>query len=500
LGNQLPEPFTSAARARVACSKKDEDLPKENFTLAADTGNNTAMLRGASKKSPPWTDLGGSLLGLVCVCLLVTLGLHNEYLFPTWGTWVALIVGLAGALLLRLFRRRPGCEVLFVLLVMNLYSVVFWTGGYSYLGWLAVPVFLCLAITPYLVFRRRERLWRLLFALNLAMVFGTAMLETCRSYAAVNADKKCRAEEEIVPSFVHSVPGPRHPYDFDGVSNERYLGAAFGQTRQFYLLDADQMQLRPAARVPRGVQRVVAHPQLPLYVLPPWSKMGNDERIEFVDRSTGQLVARTSVTGCRNLFTVAFWNDRMFALCEVSHTLHEFSARPPFEQMRSLSLPGMDAYDLAIDPEHGRALVSDYFSPWLTEVDLGAMAVLRRKWVGPFSFHIAFAPDGRVYIAQMLWRRVLVLDPKSLEVVRKIPAGYGPRDFDFDQNRGLLLIGNYYDGTLDVVGLDDGQRHQRVFVGGLLRGLWFDHARDRLYLAAGCGVRWIPGSALSVTP
>jgi len=94
-------------------------------------------------------------------------------------------------------------------------------------------------------------------------------------------------------------------------------------------------------------------------------------------------------------------------------------------------------------------------------------------------------------VAQPLSRRVRVIDARRMEIVRTIRAGYGPRDLAFDPRRRVLFIGNYFDGTLDIVRLADGQRLRRFFVGDLLRGLWLDESRDRLLAAVGCGVRVI---------
>jgi hypothetical protein len=441
----------------------------------------------------------GAFGALLCGLLLFVLG-ANEYLFPSWGRYVALAAGLAVALAVRAFGKQNGHEFAFTLLALSLYNAHLSLGGFTYLGWAAPVVFSATVAVVALFFRRRTWLWRVLAGLNVAFLVGLVMVMAFRDFTFLDDQDRCRAEAEQLPSFVHRVDGPMHPYDFGGRQGGETLGVAFGFEPHVYLLHHDGPRLERGDKIERGVQRVTPHPVRAELALPIWAQWGAAERLVLVDSTTAKVVGEVPVPGCRNVFEAAFFGGHLYALCEVSHSLHEFEAEPPYRPLRSLTLPGMDKYDLAIDEKTGRAYVTDWFSPFLVEVDLETMRVTRRRWVGFSSFGVTFGPDGRLYVAQMFLRRVVVLDPENLEVTEKIAAGYGPRDLDFDPGRKLVLVGNYFDGTVDVVTLADGKRIARFFAGELLRGLWYDQTRDRLYLATGCGVKWcrlaeaLPGS------
>jgi hypothetical protein len=453
------------------------------------------MANDRPKRPATWVTIAGGVLGVLLAILLFVLG-RNEYLFPAWGRYVAAGAGVACGLALRLIRRRSGHEIACAVFALFLYNLHMSLGGYTYLGWWAVPCFPTLAAAVYVAFPRRDRWWRVLAALNAAGFVGLVLLMFYRQYDFRNEAAACADEARRLPPAVKAIDSPYHPYDFGGLPGDRRLGVGFGQLHRFLVLDTETMRLVDGGPAPRGIQRVTPFPDARWFALPPWGQWGENERLVVADMDTGRAVTHIPVPGCRNLFDAEFAGDRLYALCEVSHTLHELSAAPPFAPLRTLRLPAMDAYDFALDRARRRAYVTDWFSPYLLEVDLDAMQVARRKWIGFSSFGAAIGPDGLVYVAQMFLRRVQAIEPSSLEIVRTIRAGYGPRDLDFDPERRLLLIGNYYDGTVDVVSLADGRRLNRVFVGTLLRGLWFDPGRDRLYVAAGCGVNWLPGSAL----
>ncbi len=431
----------------------------------------------------------GAVLAALLGALLFYVG-ANEYLFPAWGRYVALGVGLAIALAIRLRTRRSGHEVAWVLLALFVYNAHLSLGGYTFLGWYAPVAFVAPVVGAWLFLRRRTVLWRILAGLNIAFFVGLILLMVHRDFTFVDEAEKCRGEKRALPHFVHVVDGPRHPYDFGGYQEDETIGVAFGYESKFFRLRHEGPRLVEGGEVDARIQRVTPHPLRREFYVPVWAQWGADERILVMDMDTGAKIGEVPVPGCRNLFEIEFFHDRLYALCEVSHSLHELEAAPPFTPLRTLKLPGMDSYDFAIDLNAGRAYVTDWLSPWLVEVDLRSMAVVRKKWIGFSSFGVNIGPDGRLYVAQMFLRRVNVLDVLTLETRQTLRAGYGPRDLDFDPQRGLLFVGNYFDGTVDVFETASGRRVTRFFAGKPLRGLWFDRQRERLYLACGCGVRW----------
>jgi len=433
--------------------------------------------------------LAGIVLAVPTGMLWFALG-RNEYVFPAWGRYLAVAAAVLVWAGVRVAGKRPAHLPSWVLVALGIYNLHLAAAGYLYLSlWAPLPA-LAIAAGVCLAFRRRDRLWRALNALHLVLLAGIVLFMMHNQYYFLDESQRCADETARLPSAVQAIVGsPLHPYDLGGARGAAQVGVAFGKTSHVYLLRLSDLTVHRGGEIQTGVQRVTPHPRQPLLAMPAWAHWGQDESVYLVDARTGDVHRRVPVPGCRNAFEVEFLDDRMYVLCEVSHSLHELSAEPPYEQRRMLVLPGMNSYDLAIDHATRRAYVSDWLSPYLTEVDLTAFTLLRRQWIGWVSFGVALGPDGMLYVAQPLHRRVQVIDVHGMTTVRSIAAGYGARDLTFDARRGLLLVGNYFDGTLDIVRLADGAGLQRVFVGDLLRGLWLDEAGDRLLMAVGCGVR-----------
>ncbi len=438
----------------------------------------------------------GFVLGAPAAVLWFTLA-ANEYVLPSWGRYLAVALAVLIGVSFRLVAKRPGHLLTWLLVLLGGYNLHLGLSGYLYLYWWGPPIIALVGLGFYFLFRRREKIWRILNAIHAVLFVGLILFSMHNQYYFVNENRRCENELLRLPAFVQQIAGPpRHPYDLAAAPGAPFAGVAFGKTNQVYLLRLSDLTLLRGSEIQTGVQRVTPHPREPLLAMPAWAHWGHDESVYLVDASTGSVRERVPVPGCRNVFDVEFARDRMYVLCEVSHSLHELADSSPHQTLRTLVLPGMDSYDFAIDVAGERAYVSDWLSPYLDEVDLRTMQLVRRKWIGWVSFGVAFGPDGLLYVAQPLHRRVQVLDASRMEIVRSIPVGYGARDLAFDPRRRLLFVGNYFDGTLDVVRLADGGRVRRIFAGDLLRGLWFDDAHDRLFLAVGCGVRVAEMNAL----
>jgi len=431
----------------------------------------------------------GAVIALPFIYLLYFIG-ANQYVFPAWCGLAAVVVGLLIGLSLRLVRKRSGHEISWVIALLALYNVHMSVGGYLYLNWWALPAAAVVPAVVFFIFRRRSFLWRGLFSFTMIFFLGLTMMQIHRNFDFIDKQELCADAQNRLPEGVTLVvPQPLHPYDFGGVPGNDYIGVAYGEMQHYlFTLYLPSMKLIRGDDAKSGIQRVEPVPGKSLLAMPAWGQRGVEETVYLVDPESAQIRETVRIPGCRNAFETAFINDRMYVLCETSHSLHELQAESPYRLLRSLTLPGMNSYDMAVDGETGRGFITDWLSPYLVEVDLAAMQVTRKKWIGWSALGIAFGPDGMLYVAQPFSRRVRVVEPKDLNIVRTIAAGYGPRDLEFDPERGLLFIGNYFDGTVDVVSLADGGRITRFFAGELLRGIWFDAGGDRLLLATGCGV------------
>ncbi len=198
------------------------------------------------------------------------------------------------------------------------------------------------------------------------------------------------------------------------------------------------------------------------------------------------------VPDCRNMIDVESdpVTDDIYALCEVSHTLVKIDAKRN-KETQSVKLPGLDVYDFAFDPKRRKFLVTDYLTTNATVVDPDAMKVVRKIRVGWVSTGVKYF-DDKFYVALPLVSQVVEVDADTYEVTRKLDVGYGVRDIEIDKNRRILFSGNYLSGSVDAVDLNTGKRLKRAKAGGLIRGVEYHAKTDRLYIASGCGVKFIP--------
>jgi len=467
------------------------------------------MLFFDEKKPSKWLTILGIIIA-VPIGLFLFYFSQNEYVFAQWGRYVALGLGLALGLAYLLVRKKSAHVFAWILATLSLYNFPVSIGGFVYLHYWALLLAVILILLPVFVFRRRTLTWRILTGVTLYTLVGFVLLMISRNYYFLDEKARCAGESRKLPSFVQNVaPQPLHPYDFGGESGSRIIGVAYGMQKDAYLFDLDRLRLIKGSRIDTGAQRITPVPDKPMLAAPAWGHWGELSRktnqpprdpIYFIEAQTGRPTGLAQVPKCRNIFEVEFAADRMYALCEVSHSFHEMSAEPPYQALRSLTLPGMDSYDFALDRSRGKAYITDWFSPALLEVDLAGMKVSRWKWIGWSSFGVAFGPDGYLYVAQPFSRRVRVIDTgkSEMRIVRTIQAGYGPRDLEFDSGRQTLFIGNYFDGTVDLVRLGDGRRLLRIYVGDLVRGLWFDAPTNRLLAATACGIKMVELSRAQV--
>ncbi|MCW2968074.1 MAG: repeat-containing proteinYVTN family beta-propeller repeat protein, partial [Solirubrobacteraceae bacterium] len=125
-------------------------------------------------------------------------------------------------------------------------------------------------------------------------------------------------------------------------------------------------------------------------------------------------------------------------------------------KLRSVDV-GASPLDIAISPSGGQALVTTgfYGRHGLTVVDLRAAKVRRRADVGTGAHAVAFAPDGRAYVAGGGEHgRLLRVDPRRGAVEASVDLGRDPRGLAFTPHGRYALVALNGDAQLAVVALD----------------------------------------------
>ncbi|MCZ7582542.1 MAG: hypothetical protein M5R36_03965 [Deltaproteobacteria bacterium] len=444
-------------------------------------------------------DILRSAAALPVVALLLTLA-GNEYFFAPWMSITGCAAIIAAGLVFRARTQKRASIPFWLIVFLSAYNFPLAAGGYVFLKYWSFAVApLCFGV-GWFVYFKAHAVKRMGFGVVLASLFRHFLLHFQRHLDFDASLGRCAAEREKLPASVRVIDETRHPYDFAMVTPEagpRLLAAAYGWTGRLRFWDAEsETFVREAKIATEGeIQRLTPSEDGAVLYVPPWSRREDEETILVFDVASGGVVSELTVPHCRNLFDIVIGNapGELFALCETSHTLVRLTTLGDFD--KHVRLPGRDAYDVALNGRFHRLFTTDYWSPYVTVVRAGKLTVERTIRVGWSTFG-ALSSGDRVFVARPLASEVVEIDAKSLEVARRFDVGYGVRDLEIDAKRDVLFAGNYFDGTLDAVDLGSGERLSRVFVGKLLRGLYFDAETDCVYAATGCGIKAVGGATL----
>lgn len=106
-------------------------------------------------------------------------------------------------------------------------------------------------------------------------------------------------------------------------------------------------------------------------------------------------------------------------------------------------------------------------------------------------FLTGIAVDGqkqKIYVTDMLWGKVRVLDEKTLSLEHEIPLQFGLRCATLDAERHLLYVGNYISGEITAINTDTLKVKQKFFVGSRIRKIYITPRTKRVFAVSGFGV------------
>lgn len=213
----------------------------------------------------------------------------------------------------------------------------------------------------------------------------------------------------------------------------------------------------------------------------------NDSSLSVIDLNEAREVGRWSVPGQPAGIAVA--------------PGHVWTVSPEAKTVRRYDLDGTVQADtvldggptgIAHDPEHGQLFVSDWFNAriwvlddrtldlremlqtgaapaglavaggWLVSADRDAnqvslfdtatLALRHRIDVGLRPYGPGFAPDGRLFVANVGTDDVSVIDPEAGRVTATLPVGERPYGVGFA--RGRVFVTNQYAGSISVFDLE----------------------------------------------
>ncbi|MDP8257461.1 MAG: hypothetical protein P9M14_17080 [Candidatus Alcyoniella australis] len=145
--------------------------------------------------------------------------------------------------------------------------------------------------------------------------------------------------------------------------------------------------------------------------------------------------------------------EQVLVVCEHSCSAHLYSIERS-AVIQEWELPCLpDA--TAVDRQRARGYVtSEIISPTLSVLELTGEYKQSERFIGLISWDVIVDEQtGNVFISRAFQGEVVVFD-ENLNLLKRIRVGGGPRDMAIDEARRLLLVGNYFSGTLSLIDLD----------------------------------------------
>jgi hypothetical protein len=149
-----------------------------------------------------------------------------------------------------------------------------------------------------------------------------------------------------------------------------------------------------------------------------------------------------------------------------------------------------DVQKIAFDPDADRFFtVSLWKKPTLTEVRRSDLEVLRQARIGGMHYDLAYDSGAqRLFATAYYASRVRVVEADSMELRSTLSTGLGTRAVAVHEGLRLLLASSIYDGILRVWNIDDERLLVALPVGGYVKHIVVDEAREHAYFSSRCGL------------
>ena len=218
----------------------------------------------------------------------------------------------------------------------------------------------------------------------------------------------------------------------------------------------------------------------------PWGIEAHNALAEL-DATASAVIAAHGLPGLCWVNTLHWGPPHLYIGCEDRPGLHRWDPATASLVDANLDPRLGDVQDLALHPD-GRRLftISLWFSDRLSELSRDDLSVLRQTALGGSHYHLAHDPHrDRLYASAWYGGRVRVLDADTLSRLRPLPVGLGARPVEV-LPAGRLLVASAYDGLMRI---SDGDRVLgRLPVGGHVKDIAYDPARDRAWFWSQCGL------------
>ncbi|HPQ68339.1 MAG TPA: hypothetical protein PKW95_04380 [bacterium] len=196
--------------------------------------------------------------------------------------------------------------------------------------------------------------------------------------------------------------------------------------------------------------------------------------------------------------------DRLFVSYDFAPAVSILD-RATLNQIATIPCPdNARTHDLWFDPPVEQVMVSStFFFGWRVDTyDLKTLAHKNAyRWPWDIGFHFTTVDPRyrRAFLGSTATGELRILNLDTLAWEKSLQLEPGLRNHNFDRQRGLALVGNYFKGILHVIDSRTLTEIGRLYLGPRLRWVQIDEQTGEWYCTSGAGgFRIIPEKALNL--
>ncbi len=233
------------------------------------------------------------------------------------------------------------------------------------------------------------------------------------------------------------------------------------------------------------------------------SPFHNDKRLfvtSFLERdllvySSGTLLPRerTPLKNANPLDIIKLPGEDVFFVLDERRKVYKVSMEKQKTKLEAVTLAGIGIPQyFSLDKKRGVIFLANTSQRMpVVAIKVNPFKLEKIKKVKSWWFLTGIAVDEqkqKLYVTDMLWGEVRVLDERTLSVEHEVPLQFGLRCATLDAERHLLYVGNYISGEVTAINTDTLKVKQKFFVGSRIRKIYITPRTKRVFAVSGFGV------------
>jgi hypothetical protein len=196
------------------------------------------------------------------------------------------------------------------------------------------------------------------------------------------------------------------------------------------------------------------------------------------------------ISSTKNVDNTSIDNDTLGVIYENSQYVTIVDASSGNDR-RTINLNGSSwPYAIMYVPSRKSLFVSNWnISPNIFKIDVNGDVPAKKKFLGYMNTGMCALPkQGRLLVSRFLNHRIDILDLDTMKTLGTIPAPFGVREIECDEQKNLLFAALYFEGGVAVIDLKTKKIITRGSVGINARGLAYDARTKKVYFSTEKGI------------